>query len=65
MKLKLKMSMKILATINECLTLATIQLSQNIVIFQTNQWLVKLRNSWWRDCRICRIKAKDVFIFGK
>ena len=57
--------MKILATINECLTLATIQLSQNIVIFQTNQWLVKLRNSWWRDCRICRIKAKDVFIFGK
>ena len=36
MKLKLKMSMTILATIKKCLTLAIIQLSQNIMIIQTN-----------------------------
>ena len=35
MKLKLKMSMKILATIKKCLTLVIIQLSQNIMIIQT------------------------------
>ena len=36
MKLKLKMSMKILATIKKCLTLVIIQLSQNIMMIQTN-----------------------------
>ena len=35
-ELKLKMSMKFLATIKKCLTLATIELSQNIMIIQTN-----------------------------
>ena len=36
MKLKLKMSMKILATIKKCLTLVIIQLNQNIKKIQTN-----------------------------
>ena len=35
-ELKLKMSMKILATLRKCLTLAIIQISQNIKIIQTN-----------------------------
>ena len=41
MKLKLKMSIKILTTIKKCLTLVIIQLNQNIMIIQTNKWLVK------------------------
>ena len=41
--LKLKMSIKILATIKKCLTLAIIPLSQNITIIQTNKWFVKLK----------------------
>ena len=36
MKLKLNMSMKILAMIKKCLTLAIIQLSTNIMTYQTN-----------------------------
>ena len=36
MKLKLKMSIKVLATIKKCLTLVIIQLSQNILIIQAN-----------------------------
>ena len=36
MKLKLKMSMNIEATIKKCLTLVVFQLSQNIMITQTN-----------------------------
>ena len=36
MKLKLNMSMKILAMIKKCLTLVIIQLSQNIMTYQTN-----------------------------
>ena len=36
MKLKLKMSMKILATIKKCLILVIIPLSQNIMIIQIN-----------------------------
>ena len=36
MKLKLKMYIKILETINKCLTLVIIQLSQNIMIIQIN-----------------------------
>ena len=35
-KLKLKMSIKIAATTKKCLTLVTIQLSQNIKIIRTN-----------------------------
>ena len=35
-KLKLKMSMKILASINKYFTLVIIQVSQNIMIIQTN-----------------------------
>ena len=36
MKLKLKISKKILAKIKKCFTLVIIQLSQNIMIIQTN-----------------------------
>ena len=36
LKLKLKMSMKILAMVKKYLTLVIIQLSHNIMIFQTN-----------------------------
>ena len=36
MKLKLKTSMKILAAIKKCLILVTIELSQNIMMIQTN-----------------------------
>ena len=36
MKLKLKMSMKVLAMIKKCLTLVIIHLSQNNMIIQTN-----------------------------
>ena len=36
MKLKLKMSIKVLAAIKKCLTLVIIQLSQNILIIQAN-----------------------------
>ena len=35
-KLKLKMSMKVLATIKKCLILAVIRNSQNTMIIQTN-----------------------------
>ena len=37
MKLKLKMSMKILATIKNCLVLVIIQRSLNAMIIQTNE----------------------------
>ena len=40
-KLKLKMSIKILATIKKCLTLFIIQQTQNVMVIQTNWWLVK------------------------
>ena len=36
MKLKLNMSMKILATIKKCLALVIVQVSQNIIIIETN-----------------------------
>ena len=36
MKLKLKMSMKILVAIKKCLTLVIIELSQRIMIIKTN-----------------------------
>ena len=36
MKLKLKISIKIFATIKKCFTLVIVQLSQNIMIIQTN-----------------------------
>ena len=35
-QLKLKMSMKIIATVKKCLTLVIIQLSQNNILIQTN-----------------------------
>ena len=41
MKLKLKMSMKILAVINKYLILVTIYLSSNDMIIQINQLLSK------------------------
>ena len=36
MKLKLKISMKILAVIKKCLTLVIIQLSKNTMMIETN-----------------------------
>ena len=41
MKIKLKMSMEILTTMKKCLTLVIIKLKRNIMIIQTNKWLVK------------------------
>ena len=41
MKLKLKISAKILAAITKCLISVIIRLSQNAIIIQTNQTLEK------------------------
>ena len=41
MKLKLNMSIKILAAVKKCLTWVIIQLNQNIMIILTDNWLVK------------------------
>ena len=50
MKLKLKMSVKILTTIKKRLTIVVIQQSKNIMIIQTNWWLENARlNSWCCD----------------
>ena len=43
MKLKLKMSMKILATIKKCLTLVIIQLTQNIMIIKKKLVVGKMK----------------------
>ena len=68
MKLKLNMPMNILATIKNCFTLVIIQLSQNIMIIQTNEWLVK----WNNETAGIAIEqfvgfkpGKDIFIFGR
>ena len=44
MKLKLKLSMKILAMVKKCLTLVIIQLNQNIMITQTKQVVDKIKD---------------------
>ena len=66
MKSKLKMSMRILATIKKCLILVIIQLRQNTTMIQTiSLW----RNEAWslccQDWRFCQIEDKDVFIVGR
>ena len=68
MKLKLNMPMNILATIKNCFTLVIIQLSQNIMIIQTNEWLVKWNNETAGIAieQFVGLKpGKEIFIFGR
>ena len=65
MKLKLKMSMKILATIKICLTLAIIQLSQNNMTINSKKLVIHKMKDETAGVAIEEFakEAKDIFLF--